>query len=393
MRSRAVRLLTLLSLLVAPLVVASSTQPARADYRWCADVGGVAPCIVSLHKDGLPQTPGAPYNVNRDEYDIPSGEYLHNTGFTVTGLTAADVGDEFEVVMKTGSIKPRVISGWGANGRTQRWHDGSSWVVKVTLDAVTMIQSCNNPTEPYCTYTGIPGSTRYEVHANINDADWYSTNPDVADQLHGLDQFSNINLFWYPPAITTSSTGAVTMDFLMQNAHFFEDGSTVFLGHADVRLPNRVLRGFYGIPNPETMVDGSFTSTSTSGSVSSHQEAGDDAWVVEATNITFSKRHLKLTRGVIVPRRPTNLDATRIDAHTGKVAFTKAQARGALPTGYKIRCVSGGGHVVTNTKTSPFSPIRIGGLRRGVGYDCKVRATSKAGPGTWSIVERMPARP
>jgi len=388
MRSRALRLLTLLSLLVAPLVVASSTQPAQADYRWCADVGGVGPCIVWLKKDGVEITSHVTYNVNRDQYTAPEDD--HNTGFTVTGLTSADLGHEFQVRMKTGGIKPRVISGWGANPTTSRVWDGSDWVVTVTADTVKMIQSCNNPTEPYCTYTGIPGSTRYEVQANINDADWYSTNPDVADELYGLDQFSNINLFWYPPAITTSSTGAVTMDFLMQNAHFFEDGSTIFLGHADVRLPNRVLRAFYGIPNPETMVDGSFTSTSTSGSVSSHQEAGDDAWVVDVTNITFSKRHLKLTRGVIVPRRPTNLDATRIDAHTGKVAFTKAQARGALPTGYKIRCVSGGGHVVTNTKTSPFSPIRIGGLRTGVGYDCRVRATSKAGPGTWSLVVRMP---
>jgi hypothetical protein len=393
MRSRVTRLLALLSLLVAPLVVASSTQPAQADYRWCADVGGVGPCIVSLKRDGVLITSHVTYNVNRDTYDVPSGEYLHNTGFTVTGLTAADVGHEFEVVMKTGGIKPRVISGWGADPTTNRSWDGSDWVVTVRADAVKMIQSCNNLVEPLCDYTGEPGSTRYEMQANINDADWYSTDPTTADQLHGLDQFSNINLFWYPPAITTSSTGAVTMDFLMQNAHEFEDGTTVFQGQADIRLPNRVLRAFYGIPNPETMVDGSFTSTSTSGTVSSAQELGDDAWLVDVSNVTFSKRHLKLTRGVIVPKRPTNLVPTRIDAHTGKVAFTKAQARGALPTGYKIRCESGGGHVVTNTKTTPTSPIRIGGLRTGVGYDCKVRATSKAGLGTWSLVVRMRARP
>ena len=389
MRSRAFRLLTLLSLVVTPLVVSSSTQPAQADYRWCADVGGVGPCILWLKKDGVEITSHVTYNVNRDQYS--GSEANHNTGFTVTGLTAGDLGAEFQVRMKTGGIKPRVISGWGANGHAAKFFDGSDWVVTVTMEPVKMLMSCNNPTEPFCPYTASPSDVAYQAQANINDADWWSTDPTTADQLNGLEQYSNINLFWYPPAITTSSTGAVTMDFLMENSHW--DGTTIFHGLANVRLPNHVLRAFYGIPNPETMVDGSFTSTSTSGSVSSHQEAGDDAWRIDVTNITFSKRHLKLTRGTIVPTRPTNLHATRIDAHTGRVGYTLSKARGANVTGYKIRCVSGGGHVVTNTKTVPTSPIRIGGLRRGVGYDCRVRATSKAGPGTWSLVVRMPARP
>jgi hypothetical protein len=175
-----------------------------------------------------------------------------------------------------------------------------------------------------------------------------------------------------------------------------------------------MLHDSFGVPDPSTMDASSLTGTVNGSTTAATFTVTHDAdrgglgggLFVDVTGINFPtgssaraqavivpKRLIKVRRGVITPRRPTNLVATRIDAHTGKVAFTKAAARGALPTGYKIRCVSGGGHVVTNTKTTPTSPIRIGGLHTGVGYDCKVRATSKAGPGTWSTIVRMRARP
>jgi hypothetical protein len=183
----------------------------------------------------------------------------------------------------------------------------------------------------------------------------------------------------------------------MVNSHFLPSGTVVYVGEVRFRVPYTMLRDSFGVPDPSTMVASSLSGTvngsTTAGTFTVFHDPDGGGMYVDITDLHFSLKRIKVKRGTIVPRRPTNLVATRIDAHTGKVAFTKAQARGAKPTGYKIRCVSNGGHVITNTKTSPYSPIRIGGLRRGVGYDCRVRATSKAGPGTWSVVERMRARP
>lgn len=399
MKSRAARLLTLLSLLVAPLVVASSTQPAKAaDPQYC-DEGKVAPCIVTAKRDGVDVVRSV-YQVSVDTYTPPDD--LHETGFTITkagvspyGLGADELTHSFEVTMNTGTIVPRVVDGLGIDGSTQRWFADGHWNVRITVKPADMLAGCYFDVgvgDTVCPTTATSENVRQYINMRVSDATWYSTIESEKDTLYGLESYSNIELFWYPPNITVSPAGVVQMDFLMQNSHEYADG-TDFIGSAKMRIPNRTMRGLYGIPNPDTMVDGSFTSTTTSGSVSSEQDLADSSWRINLTGATFSEQHLRLKRGVIVPTRPTNLVATRIDAHTGKVAFTKATARGALPTGYKIRCVSGGGHVVTNTKTTPTSPIRIGGLRRGVGYDCRVRATSKAGLGTWSIVERMPARP
>jgi hypothetical protein len=375
--------------LVGGGLVALGVAPAYADYRWCSDVGDVAPCIVSASRDGVAITDHTA--VNRDEYSVSDVD--HYTGWTLNYLTSADLGHTYKVVLKTGSIKPRVVSGWGAQGHATRSQDSSGdWFSTVTLRPVRMLMSCNNPSEPYCPFTASPPDDRIEAHVDINDASWYSADPAEADKIDGLEQYSNINLFWYPPTITTSSTGVVTMDFLLENSH--EDASHVaFRGQANVRLPNKLLRLFYGIPAPETMVDGSFTSTTTSGSIASYQETGDDAWRIDLTGVTFSKQHLKLKRGVITPTRPTITKATRATATSAKLAYTLSKPRGARVTGYDARCVSPSGQVVSRTKTVPTSPIVVGNLKRGTAYTCRVRARSKVGPGGWSLAAKVRARP
>jgi len=388
MTPRIGRSLALLGLLSGGLI-ALAAAPAHADYRWCSDVSGVAPCIVSVTRDGVAVTDH--FAINRDTY---SGDDVnHYTGWTLVSLTAADIGHTYKVVMKTGSIKPRIVSGWGAEGHASKSQDGSGdWISTISLQPVEMLMSCNNPSPPYCPFTAAPGDKQVQGQVSISDATWYDPDPAVADHLDGLEQYSNINLFWYPPAITTSTTGVTTMDFLMENSH--EDSAhTEFQGQANVRLPNKVLREFYGIPNPETMVDGSFTSTTTSGTVDSHQETGDDAWRIDLAGVTFSKQHLKLKRGVITPTRPTITRTTRISATSARLVYTLSKARGAKPTGYDARCISAGGHVATHTKLTPTSPISVGGLKRGTSYVCKVRARSKAGPSAWSLGVRVAARP
>ena len=402
MTPRIGRSLALLGLLSGGLI-ALAAAPAQADYRWCGP-SVAAPCIVSATRDGVPL---GEFDVNVDTY---SGEDVnHYTGFTVLGLGEADLGHDFEVVMKT-HIKPRVVSGWGAEGRTVRSASADAdgaWTVKVTMKPVKMLNSCDGAGDPYCPSTADPSDVRYEAHAEVSDGSWFSNDASQWDDINGLDQFSNINLFWYPPSISTSSTGVVTIDWEMQNSRYWPGGTNLFKGFANVRLPNAVLRKVYGIPNPETMTDGSFTGLSSSGSVASHQEFGDDAWRVDLTGATFSfvsprsvagrmaaqPAHLKLKRGTITPTRPTITKTTRISATSAKVAYTLSKARGAKPTGYDARCVSGSGHVVTKTKTTPTSPISLGGFRRGTTYTCKVRARSKAGPSAWSLGVKVAARP
>jgi hypothetical protein len=376
-------------------VVFSPAEAGVPTPQWCDD-GREAPCIVSAFREGVDLHGSGTYTVFVDTYSDPV-EKLHNTGFTVAGASAADVAATFAVTLDTGDIKPRIVSAKGLNGKTSRWKDGGTghWMVKVWASPAEMLETCSNPGPDYCPVTAPDGSVQYQLNPHVDDAFWYSTNPAEADKLNGLDQFSNINLLWYPPTITTTERGGVLMDIAMQNSHYYPvaDGHGVFYGKAEIRLPNQILRELYGIPNPETMVNGSFASTSTSGSVSSFQEAGDDAWRINLSGVTFSKQHLRLKRGTITPTRPVISRTTRASATSGRVAYQLSKPRGARVKGYDVRCVSGGGAVVTHTKTTPTSPITIGGLTPGTSYTCKVRARSKVGPSSWSVGEKLAARP
>ena len=91
----------------------------------------------------------------------------------------------------------------------------------------------------------------------------------------------------------------------------------------------------------------------------------------------------------ITPTRPTQVSATRTGPGRGFVDFEPSSPRGAKVTGYAGRCVSGR-HVVT---ASADNIVRFTGLKADKGYDCKVRAKSKVGPGPWSDVVRMSRTP
>jgi hypothetical protein len=115
----------------------------------------------------------------------------------------------------------------------------------------------------------------------------------------------------------------------MRNAHEYADG-TDFLGRGTMRIPNRMLRNVYGIPDPDTMTPGSITGTITggSGSVSTSQEFGADAMHVDFTGVTFSRHPLRVKAGVIISTRPTSLHAVRTRPHAGRVSFDWSHPRG-----------------------------------------------------------------
>jgi hypothetical protein len=120
----------------------------------------------------------------------------------------------------------------------------------------------------------------------------------------------------------------------------------------------------------------------------------DNAWVVDVTEIGFSRKVLRVRTGKITPTRPTMLTATRPGARRGVVDFESSGARGAKVTGYTGECEAvRGGHGVGVASNDTESIIGFSGLRPGVAYDCRVRATSKVGPSRWSSTVTVPAKP
>lgn len=395
MKSRLSRILALAALVITPLAVLTVNQPAAnaAAADFCS-VDPTAPCIevATIGGADIPQN-----GIIVDTYADPT-EALHNTGFTVLDLDSGDVGSLINVVMKTGDIKPRITSMTGDYVSADRFQILGVWYIDIEMYPVEMLESCDGDPElgePLCPETADPGDVQVQAQGNINDAYWYSTDPVEADKLMGLDQFSNINLLWYPPTIAVSSTGVTQLIFEMENSHFYPDGTTVFKGRAQIRIPNNVLRDFYGIPNPDTMVAGSLVGTIGTGDVEAYEVESADAWQIDAFDITFSNRKLKTSRGVIVPTKPQGLFADRKTSSKAKITFAESQPRGAKVKGYQARCVSGGGHVVTALRIDPTPAVTVTGLKSNTKYTCKVRAKSKAGYGPYSAavgVTRKPAQ-
>lgn len=392
MRSRVTRLLALLSLLVGPLVVASSTQPTQAgltapqDYLQRRCTVYAPPCLEWVTRNGATVGP------SDADFEVQSTGRFPVSGFPYFGFMVVEKAgtllttDTWVFNFDTGTLDPNNTSAFAGVPDVDRIPDGDgTFHVRYTAKPIVYTWGCDtaSPVWPWpC--TSVPASEEVKLSAEVQDR------TDEFALFHSAQSPQGVNGIF----LETALDGSRYLSSEMVNSHYRADGTTVFQGEVRFRMPYGMLRDSFGVPDPSTMDSTSLSGTvnggTTIGSFHVWHDPDGGGMFVDITGLTFSKKVIRVKRGVITPRRPTNLDATRIDAHTGKVAFTKSKARGALPTGYKIRCVSGGGHVVTNTKTSPFSPIRIGGLRRGVGYDCKVRATSKAGPGTWSLVVRMP---
>jgi hypothetical protein len=149
----------------------------------------------------LQRGPRRPAAVTVDRYS--AGEAAHNTGFTISELGAADLGQTYVVTMKIGSMVPRIVDGWGRNGRTQRFIDADGdWAVRVTVEPAHMLMSCEY--DPGVGDTACPGTAAtadeiYNIGMRVSDAAWYADSAAERDKLWGLESYSDIPLFWYPP--------------------------------------------------------------------------------------------------------------------------------------------------------------------------------------------------
>lgn len=181
----------------------------------------------------------------------------------------------------------------------------------------------------------------------------------------------------------------------LADPHFELDGTTVHHGHFEAVLPNAFLRENFFIPDPSTLTPAGLT-VAGGGPISTTSVRRDSASApmeIEVTDMTFSIRKLRVRTGTVVPTRPTNVRAARVTTKAARIGYGLAKPRGAKVTGYQVRCVSPGGSVVKARRTGNDSPLRVTGLKRGVRYDCRARATSKVGPGPWSAKVVVPRRP
>ena len=381
--------------------VAPPAQATDPVSRWCS--GAVsAPCVERAFRDGVEFFAGDPaYDVTWPWWGTSSStsherffQVQKNTGLGWSyDLGASELGHRFTVTFNLGAMNPRVVWGWADPGSVTRSRDtAGNHLLTVSLEPVRRVQCpagvCSDPPTT-------DNVIEAQLYGWISDASFWGTTESERDQLAGLWSFTNTDYTTVQPDIEVTSTGTATMTIRMDNVHAYPDG-TLFRGFQKLRLPNRMLREVYGIPDPATMTPGSLTSTVSGGvgAISTWQEGGGGAMRVDVTDVTFSQRRLVVRRGTIVPTRPTDVRAIRTTLHRGRVAFDESRPRGARVTGYRVRCVTlNRDAVVIATKTRPSSPVVVTGLAARRAYDCRVRALSKAGPGPWSRVTRMRARP
>lgn len=384
-----------LSGLAGGALVAGTWTPAAADSGdWCSQNGDVAPCIESVTRNGVPlahdhatwqvdlASPG-PGDVQWELWESGSSE-----------LASGASAGRFSIRIKTGSAVPRVSAGFGRNGVVQRTTTGGVHRVTITADPAMVADGCAHSPYPWpCPSSAT--SEPWRLAGTLSDEDQWE-DPVQRVAFYGVNFWTNVAVSSFPPGVNyDDDTGIARMALEFAGPHFLSDSATLFRGDAELTLPNEFLRHHFFIPHPATMTPSSLV-VAGGGPISTMSVTKASAAApieIEVDDMTFSIRKLTVKTGVIVPTRPTDLRGKRLTSHRGQIRFDPARARGSKISGYRVRCVSSGRHVVGKTTTGTTSRIRVGGLRARVRYDCKVRALSKAGAGSWSAKVRIARRP
>jgi len=244
------------------------------------------------------------------------------------------------------------------------------------------------------TYTANP--VMYTTGCDYN-TDWPWVCPSVADTselvLNGEvwdrdDEFVGFDRAQTPQGVNgifleTAPDGSEYLSSEMVNSHYLTDGTTVFNGQVRFRLPYRMLRESFNVPNPETMVASSLVGVvnSSTANFDIMQDPDGGGVIVDVSNVHFTKRVLQVKRGNIKPTRNRITKAVRVSGSKAKLVFTKSRPRGAKVTGYTARCSRPGD---TEVVQGSFDTIFVTGLTPGKSYKCQVRAKSKAGTSRWS---------
>jgi hypothetical protein len=374
------------------------------------------PCISSASRNGTDPMfgPTSEYSVTGSFRTPDAGADDQSTYLNIVilrnddqELGADSLDDDFSVTVNlSGQLVPRVATGKARNVTVTRTDNGDgTYAVTIEGRPVRLDGQCDQEVYPWvCPEDGEGTAEQSQEWKAIWSADVtdYGSWSDATQRnsMYGMNYFNNIAATDVPPQVRFDDAGLGHLLIEMNNRHFREDGKTPVQGRAELRIPNAFLEEVYGIPDPATMDGSSLVATGSAtgpGTVTIAQESGKDAMRVVVGGITFSMKELLVETGTITPREPKNVDAERLRRHKGQVSFTKASARGAEVTGYRVRCRSVVGQdVVTSdriaTATGKEFFAVMEHLRAATAYTCRVRATSEAGPGSWSDVARMSAK-
>jgi len=393
--SRRTSIISTLGLLASGLAafagVATLTGPAQAAAdveRWCG-AGVARPCIVEAKLNGSALNAG---NSDIRLMNPTSEGGYRNIQLWVNGITFSGptdpLTDVYSIVVDTGTgFVPQRIQGINSLDDVDVWTDSSGHhLARLTAHAVMWAEGCDS-TKPWpwpCTSQA--DSSYPMLETDLADLD------DDGDEFVGF--YAGTNATFNGIFLEHASDGTPYLYTEAVAPHYQSDGTTLVHGDIRFRVPYSMLRGSWGIPNPETLVPGSFAGSingsTTAGSFAISQDPDGNGIFVDVTGFTFSLKKVKVARGTIWPTRNSILSTSRVTAYKGKVVFTRSKPRGAKVTGYVARCVAGK-HVVTVRGSYPS--IVVTGLHRGVAYYCKVKATSKVGPSAWSVAKKLAARP
>ena len=390
-RTRSLSLWVTVALLASGLAALPATPAAAAHSSFCAEHPS-PPCIISAQVNGAPVTASDP-NWRPWVYAFAHEDFRYRmwgVDTTETNVLGTDsLDDVWKITIDLGTMIPRVTFMRGKDGKTVRLDDGDgTYRATITATPVIVSAGCDQSVVPTDCPTTATSEWEGYLDGQITDYGGW-TDPVQRAAMYGMNFYTNIDATELPPSVIyDSTTDSEYLLIRLANPHFRMDGSTLARGFFHMEIPNAFLRETYGIDAPATLTSNGLAPTIGSGTVTVAQSADNDSMLVNASDITFSNRTLRVKRGVITPTRPTDVRATRTAAHRGKVAFDPSRARGSRITGYRADCVARrGDHVVTGRADA--SPIIVTELRQDVGYDCRVRAGSKAGPGRWSEPDGM----
>ena len=383
----AAALVTLAGLAV-PVSTSAQAAPDRPTVdpgEWCTH--HAAPCVVSATRNGVAITEGDPtYVVSVAGSSQSNGDFLSQWSIadallkgTYATLAPSDAGVSFSITVDVGKHQPRVTAEYADDASVTDTFDSQAGTWDVTVSGTAVEQGVNADCNAV-TWTCPTNETQTIVafQGEIHDWQWW---PDQAqwNDFNGLDQWTNAELTEIPPQITGSP---FTISEQIGNSH--ELNGVVFDGFWKAVLPNAFLVDM-GINDPSTLTSAGISASVGTGTVT--VTPGPTSTEIAITGITFSRRIVRIKRGIITPTAPTRLSTRRASATVGYLFFRAARPRGSYVRSYEGRCRAA--HRTTRYGRARRSPVKVTLLHRGVSYWCQVRARASVGYGPWSRGHKM----
>jgi hypothetical protein len=372
-----------LSLIVVP--------GASAGWSGLSQCGGAVtpPCVVSVERNGTPVGPADPSFDFWSDHWVDSDGTNRYTFWVNDGTSSLTTSDNWDVVLNTGSVFPEQTFSRSQNMKiTRDTTPSGANTVQFSVTPVRMAYGGCNSSGACTLVNPAPTVTAY-LDGWVDDLQYF-TDPVDRAAMRGFDLASNTD--WVStPLQLDYATNSIILD--VANSHFENDGTTVFQGHAEFRLPHTMLRRLYYVDDPDALTASAFAITGAGGATTTSVTVNPGTSVdVVLDGMTFSKRKITI-RGKTHPLRPRNLRAVRKTSTKGVIRTTGARSRGSKVRGYRSVCrTKSAPNVRTDTWGKTKLPIRVRGLTPGKRYVCTVRAKSRAGLGLRARVV-MPRRP